>query len=90
MGRVLPGDGPRARRGRSTAKGRAALLRFPQKAGLVRVDSTDQCPAQSGNKRLKNTLFYSAWVASNSNPLSKAYYDRKRAEGKHHNAAVTA
>jgi hypothetical protein len=29
-----------ARQGRSTAKGRAALLRFRQKAGLIRVDST--------------------------------------------------
>ena len=29
-----------ARRGRSVAKGRAALLRFRQKAGLIRVDST--------------------------------------------------
>ncbi|MFC5678755.1 DEAD/DEAH box helicase [Aeromicrobium endophyticum] len=29
-----------ARRGRSIAKGRAALLRFRQKAGLIRVDST--------------------------------------------------
>ena len=29
-----------ARRGRSIAKGRSALLRFRQKAGLVRVDST--------------------------------------------------
>lgn len=45
-------------------------------------------PARSGNKRLKNALFYSAWVASNHDPISKAYYDRKRAEGKRHNAAV--
>lgn len=29
-----------ARRGRNTAKGRAALLRFRQKAGLIRVDAT--------------------------------------------------
>ncbi|HSX69094.1 helicase [Nocardioides sp.] len=29
-----------ARRGRNSAKGRAALLRFRQKAGLIRVDST--------------------------------------------------
>src|SRR3546814_4085435 len=29
-----------ARRGRNVAKGRAALLRFWQKAGLIRVDST--------------------------------------------------
>ena len=45
-------------------------------------------PARSGNKRLKNALFYSAWVASNHDPISKTYYDRKRAEGKRHNAAV--
>lgn len=45
-------------------------------------------PARSGNKRLKNALFYSAWVASNHDPISKAYYDRKRAQGKRHNAAV--
>src|SRR5699024_10982724 len=35
-----------ARRGRDTAKGRAALLRFRQKAGLIRVDSTAQWIAQ--------------------------------------------
>ncbi|MEE1649948.1 helicase [Brachybacterium sp. J144] len=35
-----------ARRGRNTAKGRAALLRFRQKAGLLRVDSTVQWIAQ--------------------------------------------
>ena len=45
-------------------------------------------PARSDNKHLKNALFYSAWVASNHDPISKAYYDRKRAEGKRHNAAV--
>ena len=45
-------------------------------------------PARSGNKQLKNALFRSAWVASCHDPTSKAYYDRKRAEGKKHNAAV--
>jgi hypothetical protein len=35
-----------ARRGRSMAKGRAALLRFRQKAGLIRVDSTVDWIAQ--------------------------------------------
>ena len=35
-----------ARRGRNTAKGRAALLRFRQKAGLLRVDSTAAWIAQ--------------------------------------------
>lgn len=37
---------------------------------------------------MKNALFHSAWVASCHDPLSKAYYDRKRDEGKRHNAAV--
>ena len=45
-------------------------------------------PARSGNKRLKNALFYSVWVASNQDPTSKTYYNRKRAEGKRHNAAA--
>lgn len=45
-------------------------------------------PSRAGNKRLKNALFHSAWVASCHDSLSKAYYDRKRAEGKRHNAAV--
>ncbi|WP_171042495.1 IS110 family transposase [Sinomonas gamaensis] len=45
-------------------------------------------PARSGNKQLKNALFRSAWVASNCDPDSAAYYQRKRAEGKKHNAAV--
>jgi transposase len=45
-------------------------------------------PARSGNKRLKNALFRSAWVASNCHEASRAYYAKKRAEGKRHNAAV--
>lgn len=41
-----------ARRGRSLAKGRAALLRFRQKAGLIRVDSTvDWIAQQVGSER---------------------------------------
>ena len=45
-------------------------------------------PARSGNKELKNALFRSDWIASCHDPVSKAYYARKRAEGKKHNAAV--
>ena len=45
-------------------------------------------PARSGNKRLKNALFRSAWIASNCHSASKTYYEKKRAEGKRHNAAV--
>lgn len=46
------------------------------------------CVQSLASKRLKNALFRSAWVASCHGPLLKAYYDRKRAEGKRHNATV--
>ena len=43
--------------------------------------------SQRGNHRLKNALFLSAFAAFRSGE-SKVFYDRKRAEGKRHNAAV--
>ncbi|MGV0409426.1 IS110 family transposase [Corynebacterium resistens] len=45
-------------------------------------------PARSGNKRLKNALFYPAFAVIRSHEPSRRYYERKRAEGKRHNAAV--
>ncbi len=45
-------------------------------------------PARSGNKHLKRALFLSAFAALRSDPTSRAYYDRKRAQGKKHNAAL--
>ncbi|MBW3081077.1 IS110 family transposase [Bifidobacterium saguinibicoloris] len=45
-------------------------------------------PARGGNKQLKNALWQSAFVASTKHPPSIAYYNRKREQGKHHNAAV--
>jgi len=44
-------------------------------------------PSRSGNKNLKNAFFMSAF-ASLRDPASRAYYDRKRGEGKKHNAAI--
>lgn len=44
-------------------------------------------PARSGNKHLKRALFLSAFAAL-KDPTSRAYYDRKRAQGKKHNAAL--
>jgi transposase len=43
---------------------------------------------RGGNKALKSALFLSAFASLRSDPLSREYYDRKRAEGKRHNAAV--
>ena len=44
-------------------------------------------PSRAGNKQLKRALFLAAF-ASLSDPTSRAYYDRKRAAGKKHNAAL--
>ena len=43
--------------------------------------------SRRGNHRLKNAMFLAAFASLRS-PESKAFYDRKRAEGKRHNAAV--
>lgn len=45
-------------------------------------------PARSGNKHLKRALFLSAFAALRCDPASRTYYDRKRAQGKKHNAAL--
>ena len=44
-------------------------------------------PSRAGNKHLKRALFLSAFAALHD-PDSRAYYDRKRAAGKKHNAAL--
>lgn len=45
--------------------------------------------SKKGNKILKRALFLSAFAAL-KDPVSRAYYDRKRAEGKRHNQALIA
>jgi transposase len=44
-------------------------------------------PARTGNRQLKRAFFLAAFAAL-SDPTSRTYYDRKRAEGKKHNAAL--
>jgi transposase len=44
-------------------------------------------PPKGGNKQLKRAFFLAAF-ASLADPTSRVYYDRKRAEGKKHNAAL--
>ncbi|WP_075725678.1 IS110 family transposase [Corynebacterium aquilae] len=43
---------------------------------------------RSGNKRLKNALWYSAFASIKSHERSRTYYQGKRDAGKRHNAAV--
>jgi transposase len=45
-------------------------------------------PARIGNRALKSALFLSAFAALRSDPIAREYYDKKRAEGKRHNAAI--
>jgi transposase len=44
-------------------------------------------PPRGGNKNLKRAFFLAAFAAL-ADPTSRAYYDRKRGEGKRHNAAL--
>lgn len=46
--------------------------------------------ARRGDRDLKRILYQSAFTAFTSHPESRAYYDRKRREGKHHVQAVIA
>ncbi len=47
--------------------------------------------ALTGHKTLKRVLYQSAFCAvSTKDPLSRAFYDRKRREGKHHTQALIA
>lgn len=46
--------------------------------------------SHAGNKRLKRAMFLSAFVSLRSDPISKAYYDRKITQGKRHNQAIIA
>ena len=62
----------------------AGLAPVTRKSGSsIRGESRNQ----RGNHALKSALLLSAF-ASPGDPASRAYYDRKRAEGKRHNAAV--
>lgn len=46
--------------------------------------------ATAGDKTLKRVFYQSAFIAIGCDPVSKAYYARKRAEGKVHHQAVLA
>ena len=62
-------------------------------AGLTPIDWQSGRTAavrkpRGGNHRLKNAMFTAAFVAAQHDPDARAYYQRKRSEGKRHNAAV--
>lgn len=94
---TLPGIGPRtgarilAEIGDGTrfASG-SKLASYAGLAPVTRQSGTSirgESQSRRGNHRLKNAMFLAAFASLRS-PDSKAFYDRKRAEGKKHNAAV--
>lgn len=79
------------------------INRFDKPSQLVAYAGIDATVSQSGeyegshnvmSKRgspyLRKALFQAALVASNSDPVLKAYYQKKRAEGKHHKTCIGA
>lgn len=47
-------------------------------------------PNRAGNKKLKNALWQSSFASIRFHERSRQFYERKRKEGKRHNAAVVA
>ena len=100
FGRILgslPGVGPRT--GSTILAGIGDGSRFANGSRLASYAGLAPVTRQSGssirgrsrsrrgNHRLKNAMFLAAF-ASLRDPVSRAFYDRKRAEGKRHNAAI--
>jgi len=46
--------------------------------------------SKRGSPYLRKALFSAALVASNHDPVLKAFYQKKRSEGKHHLTAIGA
>jgi transposase len=68
----------------------AHLAAYAGIAPVTRASGTSikgEHPARTGNRKLKRAFFLAAFAALHD-PVSRAYYDRKRAEGKKHNAAL--
>ena len=79
------------------------ISRFDKPSKLVAYAGIDATVSQSGefegthnvmSKRgspyLRKALFQAALVASNTDPVLKEYYQKKRAEGKHHKTCIGA
>jgi transposase len=93
----MPGIGPRtgarilAEIGDGSAfRDGSKLAAYAGLAPVTRQSGTSlaaETRSRRGNHRLKNAMFLAAFAALRD-PASKTFYDRKRAEGKRHNAAL--
>src|SRR5699024_1337425 len=74
-------------------KSAAHLASYAGIAPVTRQSGTSirgEAPSRRGNKTLKRVLFLSAFASIKGDPTSRAYYDKKRAEGKRPNHAIIA
>jgi transposase len=93
----LPGIGPRLGARIAVEIGSISRFRTPAHlaayagfgANALEIDTSMNAnlPSRFGNHRLKNAMFLAAFASLRHSP-SRAYYDRKRAQGKRHNQAV--
>lgn len=96
----MPGIGPRL--GAELVVEIADISRFPSAghlaayAGIAPVSrdsgksTGNRMRARGGNKRLKKAFYHSAFIASIHDDRARAFYERKRLEGKHHHQAIIA
>ena len=71
----------------------AALASYAGLAPTTRQSGTaikSERVSRAGNKRLKQALFLSVFASIRFDPVSRAYYDGKCAQGKRHNQALIA
>ena len=76
-----------------TFKNSAALASYAGLAPQTRQSGTSirsERVSHAGNKRLKRALFLSAFASIRTDPTSRAYYNKKRSQGKRHNQALIA
>lgn len=50
--------------------------------------STDEKTSKRGSPYLRHAIYQAAFIASNNDPVMRDYYQKKRAEGKHHYVAL--
>ena len=68
----------------------AAVLNLQPMQAQMLLSRIQANMSKRGSPYLHKALFRAAFVASHSDPVFKAYYQKKRMEGKHHNVAVGA
>lgn len=96
----MPGFGPRL--GAELLVEIGEVSRFPTAghlaayAGIAPVSrdsgksTGNRMRARGGNKRLKKVMYHAAFVSIRCDDRARAFYDRKRSEGKRHHQAIIA